>query len=160
VSGSTTLAGLCRRTTAAGALGLLALGLAGCSAPRACLRPGYHFVVLEPDGSPAADARVTFQQVERDEAGHVVRELGREVTLSAAQDGAVLVGPYRGRAPKPEPPLRRYTRVVVAMPDGRRVETFHAVKPRVACKILEAEPIVLQTVEWGAGTGADTETGD
>lgn len=123
----------------------LAMVLAvGCAGPRACLRPGYALSVLEADGRPATDAVVTFQPVLLDADGLVVDEAGPPITVSAGEEGRVVVGPQRGDALVPIRRMRLATRIEVSLPDGRRLETLHPIKYRTRCVLLEAPPLVLE----------------
>jgi hypothetical protein len=127
---------------------LLLLTAAACGpAPKACLRPGYQFLVVEPDGSPAADAEVTFRPVIVNTEDEVTAQAGREVVITADSAGKVIVGPLREDTVKVGKGLRLATQIVVAMPDGRRAETFHHLGKKTKCRVLRAPPIPLQSAD-------------
>jgi hypothetical protein len=131
------------------AVGLLALLLApACGpAPKACLRPGYQFLVVEPDGSPATEAEVSFRPVIVNTEDEVTAQAGREVVIHADSAGKVIVGPLREDTVQVGKGLRLATQIVVAMPDGRRAETFHHLGKKTKCTVLRAPPIPLQTAD-------------
>jgi hypothetical protein len=123
---------------------LAALLVAGCAGPRACLRPGYALSVLEADGRPATDAVVTFQPVVLDAEGQVSDEAGPAITVSAGEEGQVVVGPQRSDALVPVRGTRLATRIEVRLPDGRRLETLHPIQRRTRCTLLETPPLILE----------------
>jgi hypothetical protein len=139
------------------ALGLLALVLApACGpAPKACLRPGYQFLVIEPDGSPASGAEVRFRPVIVNTEDEVVAKAGKRVVVNADESGKVLVGPLREDTVKVGKGTRLATRIVVAMPDGRRAETFHHLGKKTKCTVLRAPPITMQPADE---TESDSES--
>jgi hypothetical protein len=130
-------------------LGLLALLLApACGpAPKACLRPGYQFLVLEPDGSPAAGAEVRFRPVIVNTENEVTAQAGKRVVVTADESGKVTVGPLREDTVHVGKGMRLATRIVVAMPDGRRAETFHHLGKKTKCTVLRAPPITMQPAD-------------
>ena len=139
------------------ALGLLALlVVSACGpAPKACLRPGYQFLVVEPDGSPAAGAEVRFRPVIVNTEGEVTAQAGKKVVVAADESGKVIVGPLREDTVKVGKGTRLATRIVVAMPDGRRAETFHELGKKSKCTVLRAPPITMQPADE---TESDSET--
>lgn len=130
-------------------LGLLLLAAAAACgpAPKACLRPGYQFLVIEPDGSPAAGAEVRFRPVIVNTENEVTAHAGKRVVVTADESGKVIVGPLREDTVHVGKGMRLATRIVVAMPDGRRAETFHHIGKKTKCVVLRAPPITMQPAD-------------